>query len=163
MLQRDLTWDMGKAPTSDTLKNALIQKYGPDFVESAGGYLTWLFDETGKPMPPLPRAVALTGCQTIVSNQSGVSRGLPSYLGMPTRTQQDVDRIVKVRCGMQVQVAAWINGTPGGTANALEVTVREIASDLRAAFAAENYMWQLKSAQSNQQLNNAQQQAAPKF
>jgi hypothetical protein len=165
-LKRDLTFDVGKTPTSDTLKNALIQKYGPNFVETSGLTLTWQFDETGKPMPPLARSVALTGCQGIVSNGGGVPGGLPSYLGVPItqkEPQQDLDRIVKVRCGMQIQVVAWINGTPGGTANSLLVTVSEIAADMRAAFAAENYLWQLKSAQSNQQLKNAQQQAAPTF
>ena len=165
-LKRYLTWEGSKTPTSETLKNALIQKYGPNFVENSALTLTWLFDETGKPMPPLPKSVVATGCQNIVSNGVGVSGGLPSYLGVPVTQkvpQQDLDRIVKVRCGMQVQVVAWINGTPGGTANTLQVTVSEIAGDLRAAFAAENYIWQLKSAQSNQQLKNAQQQAAPTF
>jgi hypothetical protein len=164
-LKRSLTWTMGNAPTSDTLKKALIEKYGQNFVESSGLTFTWLFDETGKPMPPLAKAVAFTGCQGIISNQAGVGGGLPSYLGIPQQTvpQQDLDRIVKVRCGMQVQVVAWINGTPGGTANSLLVTISEIAADMRAAFAAENYIRQEKSAQSNQQLKNAQQQAAPSF
>jgi len=117
-------------------------------------------------MPPLAKSVAFNGCQSIISNGAGVGGGLPSYLGVAVpqkEPQQDLDRIVKVRCGMQIQVVAWINGTPGGTANSLLVTVSEIAGDLRAAFAAENYLWQLKSAQSNQQLKNAQQQAAPTF
>jgi hypothetical protein len=165
-LKRNLTWDMGKAPTSETLKSALIQKYGPNFLENSALTLVWLFDETGKPMPPLAKSVAFNGCQSIVSNGGGVSGGLPSYLGVAVpqkEPQQDLDRIVKVRCGMQIQVLAWINGTPGGTASSLLVTVSEIAGDMRAAFAAENYIWQLKSAQSNQQLKNAQQQAAPTF
>ncbi len=165
-LRRYLTWDVGKTPTSDTLKTALIQKYGQNFVEGPPLTYTWLFDETGKPMPPLTRLVALSGCQNIVSNQNGVGGGLPSYLGIgnpQTEAQQDLDRIVKVRCGMQVQVVAAINGTAGGTANALQVVINEIAADLRAGFAAENYIWQLRSAQSNQQLKNAQQQAAPTF
>src|SRR5208337_4254643 len=101
---------------------------------------------------PLTRLVALTGCQGIVSNQNGVA-GLPSYLGIAVpqkEAQQDLDRIVKVRCGMQVQVVAWINGTPGGTANSLQVTVNEIAADLRNGFTAENYIWQQRNAQSNQ-------------
>src|ERR1700722_5569075 len=58
-LKRNLTWDMGKAPTSETLKNALIQKYGPNFIENSPLPLVWLFDETGKPMPPLAKSVAL--------------------------------------------------------------------------------------------------------
>jgi hypothetical protein len=64
---------------------------------------------------------------------------------------------------MQVQVVAWINGTPGGTANGLLVTISEVAADMRAAFAAENYIRQAKNAQANQQLKNAQQQATPAF
>jgi hypothetical protein len=167
-LRRSLSWAIGKEPTSVTLKNALIEKYGQNFVEGPGLTLTWLFDETGKPMPPLAKAVAFTGCQGIISNQAGVGGGLPSYLGIPQQPQQpvpqqDLDRIVKVRCGMQVQVVASINGTAGGTANALGVVISEIAADLRAAFAAENYIRQERSAHSNQQLKNAEQQAAPSF
>ncbi len=60
--------------------------------------------------------------------------------------------IVEVRCRMQIQVVASIAGTSGGTANALQVTINEIAGDLRAAFEAENYIWQMKNAQSNQHL-----------
>ena len=39
----------------------------------------------------------------------------------------------------------------------------EVAFDLRDAFAAENYIRQAKNAKGNQQLKDAQQQAAPKF
>ena len=163
-LKRSLTWDMEKVPTTDTLRNALIQKYGQNFIENSALTLTWLFDETGAPMPPLDKAVAATGCQGIVSSQGGGAAPVRSYLvGMPSRTQQDLDRIVKVRCGMQVQVVAWIGGTRGGTANSLDVTIREIAADLRDAFAAENYLRQAANAEGNKQLNSAQQQAAPKF
>ncbi len=165
-LKRNMTWVGSFTPTSDTLKTALIQKYGQNFVEGPPLTFTWLFDETGKPMPPLTRLVALSGCQSIVSNQNGVGGGLPSYLGIgnpQNEHQQDLDRIVKVRCGMQVQVVAAIGGTAAGTANSLTVTINEIAADLRAGFAAENYIWQQRNAQSSQQLKNAQQQAAPTF
>ena len=167
-LQRTLSWNSGGQPTVDTLKTALIQKYGQHFVESPPLTLTWLFDEAGKPMPPLSKAVAYAGCQGILSQQgypAGNPQVLQSYLGIstPTVTQQNIDRIVKQRCGVQVWVQAQINGLQDGTATQLTVMIREIAADLRDAFAAENYIRQATNAQSNQQLKNAQQQAAPTF
>jgi hypothetical protein len=54
-------------------------------------------------------------------------------------------------------------GQTGGTVTSLAVTIREYAADLRDAFAAENYKRQAKYAQGNQQLKNAQGQAAPTF
>ena len=42
----------------------------------------------------------------------------------------------------------------------MTITMQELPEDLRDAFAAEAYIQKAAGAQSNQQLNNAQQQAA---
>jgi len=42
--------DAKRRPTSDTLKAALVQKYGPDFAQFPVMTLVWAFDEEGKPL-----------------------------------------------------------------------------------------------------------------
>lgn len=161
-LTRYVGWPVDKTPTADTVKGALIKKYGQTYLDHAGA-LTWLFDEEGNPMPPFPQI--FNGCMGPVASGAGPNPGLfNSYLGVtPNVTQGDLDRIVKARCGIKIWVQAKIGATSSGSVNALELTMNEIAADLRDAFAAENYIRQAKNAQGNQQLKGAQQQAAPKF
>jgi hypothetical protein len=165
---RSLNWGMQKQPTITTLRTALIQKYGQIFDENNGGGLMmmWLFDEEGKPMPPQSKAAAMN-CGGLLAFGGGTAVRLPDYLyrSPPPQvvTQQDLDRFAKPSCGRKVFVQAQIFGQTGGAANSMTVTIREYAADLRDAFAAENLMRQAKYAQGNQQLKNAQQQAAPAF
>ena len=162
-LKRFVTWTVDKAPTADAVKGALTKKYGQNFLASPGMTLTWLFDEEGNSMTAFPQA--FNGCSGPVANQAGPNPGLfNSYLGVtPNVTQGDLDRIVKARCGIKIWVQAQIFGQAGGSVNELDLTINEIAFDLRDAFAAENAIRQAKNAQGNQQLKNAQQQAAPAF
>jgi hypothetical protein len=163
-LKRSITWPIDKEPTVDTVKGALIKKYGQTYLSSVGGAtLTWLFDEEGKPMAPFPQI--FNGCSGPVASGSGPNPGLfNSYLGVtPNVTQGDLDRIVKARCGIKIWVQAQIGAQASGSAGGLDLTINEIAFDLRDAFAAENYIRQAKNAKGNQQLKDAQQQAAPKF
>jgi len=166
-LYRSVSYEGGKQPPAETLRNAAIQKYGPNFIEYPPLTLTWAFDEQGKPLPPLPKA----------SSQCGVGevspQGFPppnpqvvtSTIGVPAEmvTQRDIDRIVSARCVMGVVVKAQINALSGGLASGMEITIMELAQDLRNAFAAENYLRQAEKANANQQLKNSQQQAAPSF
>ena len=163
-LKRQVNWPVDKEPTVDTVKGALIKKYGQTYLASVGGAtLTWLFDEEGNPMAPFPQI--FNGCSGPVANQAGPNPGLfNSYLGVtPNVTQGDLDRIVKARCGIKIWVQAQIGAQASGSASELNLTINEIAFDLRDAFAAENYIRQAKNAQGSQQLKNAQQQASPKF
>ena len=167
-LVRGLTWGAGKQPTIDTLRTALIQKYGETFSENPGGGLmmVWLFDEGGQPMPSQSKLAAMN-CGGLLAFGGGTSAKLPDYLyraPLPqVVTQQDLDRFARMSCGRQIFVQAQVFGQTGGTANSMTITIREYAADLRDAFAAENLMRQAKYAQGNQQLQNAQQQSAPKF
>jgi hypothetical protein len=167
-LVRTLSWAAGKQPTMATLRTALIQKYGQTFDESNGGGLmmTWLLDEEGEPMAPLSRAAAIN-CGGLLAFGGGTASRLPDYLyrGPPPQvvTQQDLDRFTKPACGRKIWVQAQMFGQTGGTANSMQVTLREYAADLRDAFAAENAIRQARYAQGNQQLKNAQQQAVPTF
>jgi len=103
-LQRMVSFDSGKMPTTDTLKAALIQKYGANFTAYPDAFtLQWAFDEEGKALPPPNKPVS---CQGILSQQgypgtSDVPGGpftpnnpqmLDSYLGIvpgtPPQQQQ---------------------------------------------------------------------------
>lgn len=162
-LERVTAYGSGQPTTTANLKAALAQKYGPNFTEDPPMTLNWAFDEQGKALPAPPKPVS---CRGIISQQ-GTLIPLASYLGLiyagtPPPLQQQLTPIMRGRCSY-ILVRAQINGQPNGPANVLTVIIQELPEDLRDAFAAETYMQQAAKAQSNQQLNNAQQQAAPKF
>jgi hypothetical protein len=177
-LVRSVTYDADKQKTSDNMKAALVQKYGPNFTEYPPLTLNWAFDEQGNALPAPPRPVS---CRGIISQQgypgtSAVPGGpstpynpqvLASYVGLAYNPgapplQQQLTPIMRGRCSF-VLVTAQIIGQPAGPANGLTVTIQELPEDLRDAFNAEAYLQQAANAQSNQQLKNAQQQAAPQF
>lgn len=165
-LDRTVTYAVDQ-PASDTLRNAAIQKYGPNFVEYPPLTLTWAFDEQGKPLPPLPKASSQCG-MTIISQQGFPPPNpnrITSTLGISATmvAQREIDRIVSARCMMGIVVKAQIIGQPGGVSAGIEVKIMETAQDMRNAFAAENYLRQAAKANANQQLKNAQKQAAPTF
>lgn len=176
-LVRDLSWDRDN-PSRDTLKSALIQKYGQNFTEYPALTLTWAFDEQGKALPPPNKSVT---CQGPLSQQGypGVAvapggpfkpsnnpQTLETYLGLvpvpPQQQQQQMTNFLRSRCSF-ILVRAQISATSDGIAHDMVITIQELPLDLRDAFAAERYLRQAVNAQSNQQLNNSQQQAAPKF
>ena len=167
-LERSLSWE--QQPTSDNLKAALIQKYGPNFTETPQSppiMLKWAFDEQGNALPAPPKNVY---CPGIISQQGSPPPNpysMPSYLGIypgtsPQQEQQQLVGIMRNRCPY-ILVEAQINGRPGGPASQMSVVIQELPQDLRNAFAAEHYMRQSANAQANQQLKKSQQQAAPKF
>ena len=177
-LVRSVTYDADKQTTSDNMKAALVQKYGPNFTEYPPLTLNWAFDEQGNALPAPPKPVS---CRGIISQQgypgtSAVPGGpstpynpqvLASYVGLlynpgAPPLQQQLTPIMRGRCSF-VLVTAQIIGQPAGPANGLTVTIQELPEDLRDAFNAEAYLQQAANAQSNQQLKNAQQQAAPQF
>jgi hypothetical protein len=177
-LFRTVTYDADNETTVDKMKAALVQKYGPNFTEYPPLTLNWAFDEQGNALPAPPKPVS---CRGILSQQGyqGTTlvpggpttpnnpQRLDSYVGLlynpgAPPLQQQLTPIMRGRCSY-ILVQAQINGQANGGANALTVTIQELPEDVRDAFAAEAYMQQAAKAQSNQQLNNAQQQAAPKF
>jgi hypothetical protein len=162
-LERVTAYGSGQPTTTANLKAALAQKYGPSFTEDPPLTLNWAFDEQGKALPAPPKPIS---CRGIISQQ-GTLIPLTSYLGISPTTapqiqQQQLTTLMRGRCSY-IFVQARINGQPNGPANELTVIIQELPEDVRDAFAAEAYMQQAAKAQSNQQLNNAQQQAAPKF
>lgn len=166
-LNRSISYGSGRMPPAETLKNAAIQKYGPNFIEYPPLTLTWVFDEQGKPLPPLSKVLAQCGMGEL--STQGYPPPNPqvvtSTIGVAadTVTQRDIDRIVSSRCVMGVKVKAQINGLMNGMASGMEITIWELAQDLRNAFAAENYLRQAAKANANQQLKNSQKQATPAF
>ena len=175
-LERSVSYGSGRPTTSDNLKAALAQKYGPNFTEYPPMTLNW--DEEGKALPAPPKPVS---CRGILSQQgypgTTVVPGGPSTPNNPQRLdsyvgllynpgapplQQQLAPVLRGRCSF-ILVQAQINSQPGGSANGFTVIIQELPEDLRDAFAAEAYIHQAANAQSNQQLKNAQQQAAPTF
>ena len=166
-LYRSISYEGGKQPPAETLRNAAIQKYGPSFTEYPPLTLTWAFDEQGKPLPPLPKSSSQCGVGEV--SPQGFTAPNPqvvtSTIGVSSVmvNQRDIDRIVSARCVMGVVVKAQIDGSSSGLASGMEITIMELAQDLRNAFAAENYLRQAAKENANQQLKKSQQQAAPTF
>jgi hypothetical protein len=169
-LERDLSYESGHQPTSDTLKTALIQKYGPNFTQFPVMTLVWAFDEQGKPLTLSKNDAQCARGESPISQQGfppTTNYMMTSYLGLytptPQQQQYQIANMLRSKCVKGVVVKAEIAGPPGGLASQLIVTITEIAADLRDAFAAELYLQKAANAQANQQLKNDQQQAAPKF
>ena len=166
-LERSVSYGSGRPTTSDNLKAALTQKYGPNFTENPPMTLNWAFDEQGKPLPAPKPPVQCAGILSTQGYPPPNPYSMTSYVGVfttgtPPPLQQQLTPILRNRCSF-ILVTAQINSQPGGSANGFTVIIQELPEDLRDAFAAEIYMEQAANAQSNQQLKNAQQQAAPKF
>lgn len=164
-LERSISWE--QQTTSDNLKAALIQKYGPNVAEYPQHppiILKWAFDEEGKALPaPKPNVT----CAGLVSQQGYPPPNpysISNYIGFASEpvTQQQLTSFMRGRCPY-ISVQVQINGRPGGPANQMTVVIEELPQDLRNAFAADQYMRQAANAQANQQLKKSQQQAPPKF
>ena len=181
-LEREITFESNKGAAPNTLRSALIQKYGSNFVENPPNTLAWTFDEQGNALAPASKTVA-SSCRGIISQQGypGVTT-LPGgpysppgsfptvmddYLGpapVPANQQQQlIASVIRGRCPFILVKAQIQLAGPGGVATDLTVDMWEYPEDLRVSLADEQYLQQGANATANQQLKNAQQQAAPTF
>ncbi len=169
-IQRTLSYSSQRQVPSDTFRDSLVQKYGPHFAQFPLNVMVWAFDEQGKPLTLSQNDATCAKGEGLISQQ-GYGPPNPylmtSYLGIstpvPQLQQQTITRVLRMKCVRGIVVTADISGRPGGMAQQLQVTITEVAVDLRDAFAAEIYLQQSANAQAKQQVQNAQQQSGPKF
>jgi hypothetical protein len=164
-LSRELTFQAGKLPTQQTLIAALTQKYGPNPIitnPASPGILTWAFDEQGQPVAPTAPKNKV-GCVT--GTTLSPSQGIQSYAaGLLPFSQDDINRMVTMKCALGVYVVADLGaGIGGGVVPAMTVKIVENSEDLRDAIAGQQYLDSVNNAQQQQKLKNAQQQGAPKL
>jgi len=161
-----------KQPTVDTVKNALAQKYGPNFTEFGQGpqmTLVWAFDEQGNGLA-LSKKDAECAKNEATRSPGGsfppyVLQGSILGLYVPTaqQQQQQLTSMLRSLCVKGVIVQAQVFGSNNGTVVQMTVTITEVAADLRNAFAVELYLQQAANAQADQQRIKDQQTPAPKF
>jgi hypothetical protein len=168
--------EIGDAPAqqtpSDTFKNALIQKYGPNYTQFPVDVMVWAFDEQGKPLT-LSKADATcanAGGGGLVSQQGYPANNpylMSNYIMIQTPTpslqQSNINSLLRSKCLKGIVVKADIAGHPGGLASGMSITIIDVVTDLRNAFNAEIYLENAANATASQQQKNAEQQAAPKF
>jgi len=170
-MTRTTGYPPNKQPTVDTVKNALAQKYGPNFTEFRQGpqmTLVWAFDEQGNAL-----TLSKNDAQC-ARNEGPMSQGgnnppylLQSYLGLwvptPQQQQQQLTNMLRSKCVKGVVVQAQFDGNSSGVVGGMMMIITEVAADLRNAFAAELYLQQAANAQADQQRIKNQQTPAPKF
>jgi len=167
-IERSLSFQQGKQPTVDTLKDALVQKYGANvFVVAAPGTLGWIYDEQGQSLMPA-NGKALARC---AGNISTGAIGGPSpansaleygITGTQTLKLADVTQMMRDPCRVGVYVLADLNAA-GGIVRSLDLKITENSESTRDAIAEQQYLDRVATGQQQQQLDNAQHQAVPKF
>jgi len=167
-IERGLRFQQGKQPTPDTVKAALVQKYGPDpFVVVSPSTMGWVYDEQGRPITP-PNGKSLVRCAGNIS-QAPLGGPSPTNAALEyglTGTQPlkpaDVTQMMRDPCRVGVYVLADLN-VAGQVVNSLDIKMSENSVSTRAAIAEQQYLDNVAAGQQQQQLNKAQQQGVPKF
>jgi hypothetical protein len=166
-IDRAMGFPQGKNPTPDTVKAALLQKYGPNPVMVQPTMLGWVFDEQGRPMTPA-NAKSLVQCAgTVTSGAAGgptPTNAAPEYGLTGTRplTPADVADLMRNPCRVGVYVLASLN-VAGQVVNSFSVKISENSEATRDVIAQQQYLDGVASGQQQQQLKKAQQQTVPKF
>jgi hypothetical protein len=166
-IDRGLSFQQGKQPTPDTIKAALMQKYGANPLVITPVTMGWAFDEAGRPITPA-NGKALVQC---AGNVSAAAIGGPSptnaaleygITGTQPLTAADVKDMLRNPCRVGVYVLANWNAA-GPIVSGFTVKISENSEATRAAIAEQQYLDQVAAGQDQQQLNKAKQQAVPKL
>jgi hypothetical protein len=165
-LERSVNFQEGKRPTPDTLKAALLQKYGPNpFVVNNPAIMGWAYDEQGQPIVP-PNGKALVQCAGTLTSGAG---GGPSptnaaleygLTGTRPMTQADVTDLMRNPCRVGVYVLVSMN-VSAQVVNGFSIKISENSEATRDAIAQQKYLDSVAAGQQQQQLNKAKQQAVP--
>ncbi len=165
-IERNLLFQQGKQPTPDTVKAALIQKYGPNPIILGPNALGWAFDEQGGPLnsPTMKTRVQCAGNvkAPIATGPSPTNATPEGGMFSTLLTQADINQVMRDQCRVGVYVFANL-GANAQIVQTLSIKMSENSEDTRDVFAEEQYLDHVAEAQNQQQLKKAQQQAAPKF
>jgi hypothetical protein len=163
-IERTLGFAVGKYPTLDNVKAAVIQKYGPNPYVLGPNLLAWVLDEQGRPLslPPatLQRKTQCAGALMIP--MSGGSTPAAESAGRTAFTDANIKQLMVDPCRVGVIVYANIM-VSGQLVTSMNLTMSENSYDTRAYIATQQYLSKLAVAQKQQQMKAASQQATPKF
>ncbi len=173
-VQRGLLIQQGKEPTVDTTLAGLRQEYGQETAK--GNYdpnrpfLAWLFDEQGQHLPSSTPKFA-PGCAGAIAQPRAGGAGAtdpyatPFVLPNNPVTPKVIAALMVDPCRSHVYVRAELTLTGPGLSLVKGVAVYMSENDLdtRDVIAAQQYLDSVAAAKKQQELKNAQQQAAPKL
>jgi hypothetical protein len=166
-IDRAVSFQQGKQPTPDTVKAALLQKYGPNPFYVSPFIMGWVYDEQGRPIAP-PNGKNLAQCAGTIT--SGAAAGptptnaAPEYglTGTRALTPADVADLMRNPCRVGVYVLADMS-VAGQVVNSFTVKISENSEATRDVIAEQQYLDSVAAGQQQQQLKKAQEQPVPKF
>ncbi len=170
-IQRSLVFGTGKQPLIDPTLAGLRQKYGPESFKSVPDpvqSLVWLYDEQGQHLPA-PTVNFGQGCAGSLVGPPPGGDGLknPNSVGfvLPNNpmTPSVIATIMRDPCRSNVHVRAQVSPTGPGNSlvHIVDIQMSENALDTRDVIAAQQYLDGAAAAKKQQELKNAQKQAAP--
>jgi hypothetical protein len=144
-LERSMNFETGKNPTVDSLKTALLQKYGPNpILASTPNTYYWVMNESGGPLVPAP-PVKFQDCGATLLAPASYIR---AYVPTPPMKQLDLTQWLTLRChSLGVYVKATIGAqTNSPIALTLDVRITDTAEDMRDALAGERHIEDVNAA-----------------
>ena len=145
-MERDLYFAMDKAPTIESLKTALMQKYGRNpIVTSIPNTYYWVTNEEGGPLVPVP-PVKVQDCGATLQAPKSYIRAYTANL-LPLKPLE-LTQWMSMRChSLGVYVKATISAQTGSpVALSLAVRITDTAEDRRDALAGEQHIEQVNAA-----------------
>ena len=162
-IQRSVLFQQGKEPTPDTIKSALLRKYGANPVVINPGIIGWAFDETGAPVTPKTKALVQCAGNLREGMAGGQSPAAATPVGNISNSpisQNDLIDFMRDPCRVGVYVLATIT-VAGQVVTQLDVKISENSADSRAVLASQKYVDSIAAGQNQQKMKNAQKQTAP--
>lgn len=164
---RVIRFQTGKEPTPDTIKAALVQKYGANPIVINPNLYGWAYDEEGKPIVPAKGKFQIQCAGNVLAAEAGgpspaaatAAGGIKSNAPL---TQADINDLMRDQCRVGVYVLANVT-VIGPAATAMDIKISENSADTRAVIALQQYLDKLAAGQQQQQIDKAKQQAVPKF
>ena len=166
-IRRGIQFQTGKEPTPDTIKAALVQKYGPNpFVINPNLY-GWAYDEEGKPIAPANGKTRIQCAGNVMAAEAGgpspaAATAAGAIKSNAPLTQADVNDLMRDQCRVGVFVLANVT-VIGPAVTTMDIKISENSADTRTVIALQQYLDKLAAGQQQQQLDKAKQQAVPKF
>lgn len=160
-MERDLNFSMGNYPTVDSIKSALMQKYGPNpIVASTPNTYYWVTNEEGGPLVPAP-PVKVLDCGAALLAPTKYIRAYTANL-LPLKPLE-LTQWLTLRChSLGVYVKATISAQTGSPfALGLAVRITDTAEDMRDALAGEQHIEQVNAAAQKNIQKDTQKSVGP--
>jgi hypothetical protein len=165
VIQRQVNFTMGQAPTGGVVIASLRQKYGMNTKKALGASgVAWLMDEQANPLPAT-YGMACSGLtqQSSVGGSQQAPGTVPFLLSPNPFSDFDLLRLSRM-CKYPINITTLLDENQAqNTLGSLSVTMTENGIDNRAAVATQKYIDKLNAAQRQRQIDQGNHQAVPKL